>query len=96
MRFYNVFPAKECLEKCFHVLFFVFEFRTDEDRNMLHRYMSHAALSDLDWEVKLVAMEFWENVIQEGFNQEGIAESWSLPEDEPNLPQYPFLLLLLN
>jgi hypothetical protein len=36
--------------------------------------MSSAALSDLDWEVKLQALEFWQVMINESLTQQGMLD----------------------
>ena len=67
------------------------ECRSEEDRDTLHRYMSHVASSDLDWESKLRAIDFWQYIIQECFTLRGLYERWCTLEDEPDLPQYSIL-----
>ena len=41
--------------------------------------MSAAAISDLDWEVKLEALEFWRVIIDESLRQQGMLDG-SFPE----------------
>lgn len=41
--------------------------------------MSAAAISDLDWEVKLQALEFWQVTIDETLRQQGMLDG-SFPE----------------
>lgn len=36
--------------------------------------MSSAALSDLDWEVKLQALEFWQVIVDETLTQQGMLD----------------------
>jgi hypothetical protein len=36
--------------------------------------MSSAALSDLDWEVKLQALDFWQVIIDESLTQQGMLD----------------------
>ena len=55
--------------------------------------MSSAALSDLDWEVKLEALEFWSSFIEECFVQQEMVEYWNLSRDDQNsseLSRYDF------
>ncbi|KAI9561883.1 hypothetical protein GHT06_012845 [Daphnia sinensis] len=54
-------------------------FPSDLDRNVLYRYMSSAALSDLDWEVKLQALDFWRCIIDETLTQQGMLDG-AFPE----------------
>lgn len=54
-------------------------FPCDLDRNVLYRYMSSAALSDLDWEVKLQALDFWQCIIDESLTQQGMLDG-AFPE----------------
>lgn len=54
-------------------------FRLELDRTILYRNMSAAALSDLDWEVKLQALEFWQVIIDESLTQQGMLDG-AFPE----------------
>lgn len=62
------------------LIFYLFTIsRYGRDRSLLYRNMSSAALSDLDWEVKLQALEFWQVIIDEELTQQGMLNG-SFPE----------------
>lgn len=49
-------------------------FPLDADRSILYQTMSSAALSDLDWEVKLLALSFWKVIIDESLTTQGMMD----------------------
>ncbi len=53
--------------------------RLNLDRTTLYRNMSSAALSDLDCEVKLQALDFWQVIIDEALSQQGMLDG-AFPE----------------
>jgi len=57
-------------------------FPLDADRSILYQTMSSAAISDLDWEVKLQALSFWRVIIDESLSNQGMMDG--------KFPEYSF------
>ena len=57
-------------------------FPLNADRSVLYRTMSSAATTDLDWEVKLEALSFWQVIIDESLTNQGMMDG--------KFPEYSF------